>query len=237
MKQIIWMVMLMTGSTVVYGQRTEFSGQAGSGLFSFRGPGAVSETRIYGNDTPPLFVLGNPYGRRSGFSYSVAGQIQHITRSGFIYGVQAGYESLTSRVGITTITYAEIFPIIPQPTAGWATLRNQYVNVQPFVGKRFGNQHVSLDVTAGADLAGGLSSHEQSESQGTMGYHTTDMDRPHPSVDLRPRVNLTGYYRAFGLSLGYSHGLTKYTIDPYSDNRIYGRMWRVGVVYRLGGRA
>lgn len=234
MRQIIWMVMLMTGSTATYGQRTEFSVQAGSGLFSYGGPGTVSETTLLqANGGELLPVLINPYGRSSGLSYNLTGQINRIAKSRFTYGTLAGYESLASRVAALLLLYPiDYGPIIKRD--GYAILRNQYLNLYPFVGKRLGNERVSVDATAGLDLGFCLSSHERSELNGISGYYTaTSRNRPYPAVDVRPRLNLTGYYRAFGLSLGYAQGLTKYTNSPYSDNRIYSRMWRIGVVYRL----
>ncbi len=227
--------MLMTGSIAAYGQHTEFSVQAGSGLFSYRGPGAVRETTLLllGGGAP---VLTNPYSNNSGFSYSLAGQVNRITKSRFTFGIQAGYESLASRTTDILSIYGVDNALIVK-TAGYATLRNQCVNLHPFVGKRFGNERISLDLTAGTDLGFVLSSHERSELNGISGYYTaTDRDQRHPAIDIRPRLNLTGYYRAFGLSLGYSHGLTNYASSPFDNNKIYTRMWRVGVVYRLGGR-
>ncbi len=234
MKKKLWFIALFIGNSAVYGQRTEFSVQAGSGLFSFYGPNAVSETGIvYNGDV----YLTNPYGRNSGFSYSIAGQIQHTDKNKLIYGVQVGYEQLTSRVAITSM-YGD-FGFISL-VDGRAKLQNQYLNLNPFVGKRFGNAQFSLDATIGLDAAIGLSSRELGKvvdvkSPFLMG---TGRKLPFPDVDLRPRLNLTGYYRAFGLSLGYSHGLSNYAGKRYSTNaEIFSRLWRVGLAYRLGRRA
>ncbi len=208
--------------------------QAGSGLFAFRGPGATSETGFEISDVSSIpDVLENPYGRKSGLSYGLTGQVQRITKSRFIYGVQTGFESLASRVTITRISL-EGPPVIG---GGTATVRNQFINLYPYAGRRLGTQRISLDITAGVDLGIGLSTHERVQLAGiSHSFSINDPNRPMLTVDIRPRLNLTGYYRAFGLSLGYSHGLTNYSHEPFSSAVTRSHMWRVGVVYRIGKR-
>jgi hypothetical protein len=58
-----------------------------------------------------------------------------------------------------------------------------------------------------------------------------------PTVDVRPRVNLTGYYRSFGLNVGYSLGVLSYTPSSRSDaTQVYSQYWRAGLNYRFGRR-
>lgn len=228
MKRILCLIVLIAASSASYGQRTEFSIQAGSGLFSYRGPNSVSETGLNANG---YFFISNPYGRASGASYSLSGQIQSVTKRNLIYGIQVGYEQLTSRVAITKL----IGDFSTSPVNGRGSLQNQYVNLSPFLGKRLGNDRFGLDVTVGLDAAIGLGSRE---SWSLAAYNSpfqtsTESGRRMPNVDFRPRLNLTGYYRAFGLSAGYSHGLSNYMANRYSDTKVYAQFWRVGVVYRI----
>lgn len=233
MKRFFWTITLMVSCLTASGQQTEFAVQAGSGLFGFRSPGAASETTLHGNDVASLpYILGNSYGRSSGLSYSLAGQVQRVAQGRLVYGIQIGYESLESRIPITR--YIGGFSLVETPADGRATLRNQFINLHPFFGKRFGKQRLSLDATAGVDVGFILSEHEFSELRYNGSYYTTtDRDRPAPTVDVRPRLNLTGYYRAFGLSIGYAQGLTNYVSTMFTDRKAYTRMWRVGLVYRL----
>lgn len=220
------------GFGVAQGQHSEFSVQAGSGLFSFRGSGAVSQTGVAVGD--PKLV--NPYGRNSGFSYGVVGQWQQTSRSGLILGVQAGYESLTSRA---TILYVS-GDFTSNPTTGNVNLRNHYVNLYPFVGKRFGTIQASLDVTAGVDLAYGVASTGSIllDSDNRLGGHIGPVDYAMPTVDVRPRISLTGYYRSFGLNVGYSLGILSYTPSSRSDaTQVYSQYWRAGLNYRFGRRS
>lgn len=153
MKRILYIIVLIAASSASYGQRTEFSAQAGSGLFSYRGPNSVSETGLNANG---YFFISNPYGRASGASYSLSGQIQSVTKRNLIYGIQVGYEQLTSRVAITKL----IGDFSNSPANGRGSLQNQYVNLSPFVGKRLGDDRFWLDVSVGLDAAIGLRSRE-----------------------------------------------------------------------------
>lgn len=169
MQRILSVLFWVIGFSVAQGQHSEFSVQAGSGLFSFRGSGAVSQTGIAIGD--PKLV--NPYGRSSGLSYGLAGQWQHIDPTGLIAGVQVGYESLTSQSAILYVSG----DFTRNPASGTVHLRNQYINLQPFVGKRFGAGQANLDVTAGVDVAYGLA------SRGTISLTATDQ---YPSAILAP---------------------------------------------------
>ena len=234
MRNKLWLIALIIGNSAVYGQRTEISVQAGSGLFSFYGSNAVSETVLSVNGEP---FISNPYGRNSGFSYSIAGHVQYVDKNKLVYGIQVGYEQLTSQVAITS-TVGDWGP--PIAANGRAKLQNQYLNLNPFVGKRFGTAQISLDATIGLDAAIGLSSRESGKLVDVNSPYFMETGRklPFPDVDLRPRLSLTGYYRDFGLSIGYSYGLSNYAGKRYGTNaEIFSRFWRVGLAYRLGKRA
>ncbi|RTQ46506.1 hypothetical protein EJV47_21365 [Hymenobacter gummosus] len=120
--------------------------------------------------------------------------------------------------------------------SGRTHLINEFVNVHPFVGRRFGlGKALSVDVSAGADL--GLLLHSQEKGRATDEQGQTlssNLERPQPGLDVRPRLNLTTYYKRAGLSLGYSHGLTNYRRSWVGGvNEAYAQVWRLGVVYRL----
>lgn len=181
--------------------------------------------------------LYHPHGKASGFSYGLTGQWQHVGRKGLLAGFQLGYESLTSRLSVNELVGDFYFGDNTVDGQGW--LKNQYVLLQPFAGKRFGTAKASLDVTAGVDLAYGLSSRDSYSiwvaGEEKLGLNGTDHDMP--TVDVRPRISLTGYYRSFGLNVGYSFGLTNYTPNSRYDNTsVYSQYWRAGLSYRFGRR-
>ncbi len=105
------------------------------------------------SDTQLPDILGNPYGRSSGFSYGLTAQAQRITKSRFVYGIQAGFESVASQVVITPV-FGAFF--IDTSGNSRAILRDQLINLHPFLGKRFDTQRISLDATLGVDLVIGL---------------------------------------------------------------------------------
>jgi hypothetical protein len=170
-------------------------------------------------------------------SYGVALQQQRVTKGRLLLGLQAGYERLRSRVNLVLLYYpgADYLPSIGG-RSGRTHLINEFVNVHPFVGRRFGlGQMLTLDVTAGADLGLLLHSQEKGRATDDQGHAvTSDLERPQPGLDLRPRLNLTTYYKRTGLSLGYSHGLTNYRRNWVGGvNEACAQVWRLGVVYRL----
>ena len=226
------MVFLVSTGTV-YSQHTEFTVQIGSGLFAFRGPGAVNETYARSVADRHGYTT-NPFSRSSGLYYELTAGLRRVTNSRFIYGLQIGYEAQQSRIAVVGYKYGG--PIYDYPDIireGYALVRNRYATIQPFAGKRFGCGHVDVDATAGLDAGIGLSSREAVGIVSTAGSYTVNTARPIPAVDFRPRLSLTGYYHAFGLSLGYSHGLTNYTTGQYGNDGAYSRFWRAGVVYRF----
>ncbi|GAB4025207.1 hypothetical protein GCM10028773_50480 [Spirosoma koreense] len=214
-----------------YGQHTEFSVRVGTGLFSYRGNYAASETKLNLMDA----YVSNPYGRASRFSYGVNGQVQQLTKQGLIYGGQLGYERLSSRVAITALM-GDFGPI---PANGRAVLKTDFINVNPFIGRRFGSDDFCVDATVGLDAAIGLNSRVWGSLvlDQPLVRMETNSRWPMPDVDIRPRLNLTGYCRAFGLSIGYSHGLSNYAGTRFSDDaKIYSQFWRASLTYRLGKR-
>lgn len=239
MRQFLCTVALLAGSLATYGQRTEFSVQAGSGLFRFVGSGTGQQTSLDGSadaNAPSRAFL--PYGQRPAFSIGGTAQLQRVTAGSWLYGLQAGYESLASTIAVQG-GFLGFQPVLVQ---GKAVLRNQFINAHPFVGKRFGNAKRSVDVTAGIDAGIGLRSTQTGDAT------TSAVSRPAlqirevwavPAVDYRPRINIIGYYRSYGVSVGYSHGLTNYAKNlPLSGQfEAYSRFWRAGVTYRFSKQA
>ncbi|OON69665.1 hypothetical protein [Hymenobacter sp. CRA2] len=215
-------------------QTFETSVHLTGGGFNFRGNSAVRETvlisvRTADNDG----YTNNPYGARPGFSYGAALQLQRVTKSRLLLGLQAGYERLRSRVDLILIggpwddNLANI--------KGKTTLTNEFVNAHPFVGRRFGLGNVDLDLSAGADLGLLFYSREKGRATDENGrVYSVDQGRDQPALDARARLDLTAYYQRFGLALSYSHGLSNYRRDWVGGvNDAYAQVWRAGVVYRL----
>jgi hypothetical protein len=234
MKAIVLLPLGLLAAHVGYAQKTEFSGHLTSGFATFRGPSAESSSLII---LPRQAGSGpytnNAYGTRPGLSYGAALQVQHITPQHTVVGVQAGYEQLRSKVRIDNV-FDRNFATIR--TDGTTTLTNSCINVHPFIGHRFVAGKVDVDLTVGPEV-GLLRSHEQGSATTAQGVrYSTDLNREHPTADLRGRANLTAYYHRAGLSLGYSTGLTNYRAGYVGGtNELYSQVFRLGLSYRLYG--
>ncbi len=240
MKRLFTFLLAILFSASVFGQSTEFSIHLTSGFFSFRGKNAV-ESSFYNPDTVTMTgYTNNPYGRESSFSYGIALQIQKVTINHLIYGIQAGYESLSSKVKIDNFfsyynpNSMAAYPDYPPDGTGSATLTHDFFNIHPFVGCRMRIlEGIKTDITLGADIAFCLSSVEKATFNSSYGRFVTTVKRHKPEPDSRLRIDLNNYYKHFGLTLGYSYGLTNYEAGMIPGGTVYSQMFRLGLIYRL----
>lgn len=233
MKNLILTILLLTANLCI-GQKSQFSFQLSSGLFSFGGKSATSTSSYHSSDVPTTVPSStdNPYGNRSSFSYGVGVQFQQVTVSHFIYGLQLSYESLSSSVTVDRI-YGEIagpgFSVIADAKT---VLTNNFINLSPMFGRRikiFNN--IESDLLLGCDFGIGLSSKERL----IVGNDSANpLEREIPKMDFRPRIECISYYKNFGLSVGYSYGQTNYRANLIgSDLEVKARYLRFGLHYRL----
>jgi hypothetical protein len=216
-------------------QKTECSAQLVLGGMAYRGASAAATTSIEIPD-----VLGfepstlNAYGKGLGFSYGLAGQVQHLTKGGSLFGAQAGYEMLRSRVKIQYV-FSESSA---DPNAeGHTHLNHQFINTHVFFGHRFAVSGMDLDLTGGPEV--GFLQKVREKGQATYNNKQaeikTDVARyVSTKADVRARLNLTGYYHRVGLSLSYAHGLTNYRKGYLGGtNDLSTQVFRAGLVYRF----
>jgi hypothetical protein len=232
MKTIILLAFLLSGS-LCFGQQHQLSFQVSSGLFSFGGSSASETSFLNVSDvTTESGYTNNPYGKNSSFSYGVGIQYLKITPKNFMFGLQLSFESLSSKLTIEN-AYGEINWTVDE---GKTILTSNFINLFPSVGQRVKLfEGVDSDFLAGFDLGIGLSSTERyslTTSQGN-GMSGTN-EREAPGIDFRPRIEFVNYYKSFGLSIGYSHGLTNYQAGMDGSNReAKSRYLRFGLSYRL----
>jgi len=228
MKKILIIILSAVLTGTISGQTNEFSEQFSSGLFSFAGSSATK--------TSTLYLVGpstiNPYGRGSSFSYVLGLQFQRITISNFIFGLQTSYESLSSKV---KVDYAEYSPhsLGFQISEGKTILTYQFLTFHPFLGKRIKLINwLTSDLTLGTDLGVYLNSreHETGTMDNGIKYDYYYALPKNPNLDIRPRIEFTNYYKKFGLTIGYSLGLTNY---PGAGLGAYSRIIRFGISYRF----
>ncbi|RSK46874.1 hypothetical protein [Hymenobacter rigui] len=233
MKRIVLFTLFAGLATAAQAQQTEFSVQATSGYFGYRGESATNTSQLILSDVAQIpHYTNNPYGNRFTLSYGGAGQVQRVTAGGLLMGVQAGYEWLRSRVNID-----RLYGDIPSGDAasGHAILTNSSIQAHGFIGWRFRVRQMELDATLGPEV--GFRQHLREKAEATNGTsrYTTDTERyASGTPDVRARLNLTAYYHRFGVAVGYSHGLSNYRAGFVGGtNDLYSRMLRLGLVCRL----
>lgn len=228
-------------SVCAYAQKTEFTVNAYSGLFSFRGKGSVTTTRFSGYYYSPYnsYQIYNPHGKKSAFSYSIEGAISRNTKQNLLYGIAVAYEVLSSAVNIDSAVYYGDFAINEYDAAGSSKLRNTFLNINPFFGKRFIKNKFRFDISAGFDLAFCLRSHEKGQATTNPPYNeiiNTNRDITRPDFDFRPRLQFKASYNKIGILFGYSLGLTNYHFQkdyPSDNTKAYTRFFRLGVSYTI----
>ncbi|MCX6257187.1 MAG: outer membrane beta-barrel protein [Bacteroidia bacterium] len=215
-------------------QKIEYSVQVGSGLFSFGGKSSTRKSTISLSDIYNISnYTNNPYGKLSGFSYSITAQAQKLTRINNIIGLQLGYESLSSKVMINDIS-SDLMYLDESRVTGQTYLINHFINLFPYFGQRLIICSLKVDLTAGTDISFCTGSKEDGIAEYYSSQFKADLNRNYPTIDFRLRAGLTCYYKHTGLSAGYSYGLTNYSpilMGVYAEE--YSRLFRFGIIYRI----
>lgn len=222
-------IILLLSTQVSYGQKTEINFDAYTGLFSFYGKGATSNSYLY--SYPPNSFTLNPYGKKSGFSYSLEFQGQRITKRKYIYGLGISFEELASKVNLTGVGMQGFLYYVLQ-AKGKTKLENTFLTFNPFVGHRYSFHKVTFDILTGLDLAFCLKSKANGNATTIIKqYFTAENSLAKPSIDFRPRIQIKVGINKFGILAGYSLGLTYYQPEYYP--KVYSSFLRLGLSYRL----
>jgi hypothetical protein len=231
MKHILLAAFGLSITHVAWGQKTEYSVHLNSGGFAYRGRGAAASSIVLVPDTyPGNTYTNNPYGKKLGFSYGLVGQIQRVTPKRSVFGVQAGYEVLQSRVDVTEIWAFRL----QTPVSGHTTLTNKTINVHPFFGHRLAYKTIEFDLTAGPDIGFVLSAREEIDAVAGGEKFSMENTRADSYLELRARLNAAAYYKHIGLTAGYSRGLTNnYGGAIGIEGEVYSQFFRLGLAYRL----
>lgn len=233
MKRLSLFLLAFVLVTSAYGQSTEYSVHLNSGLFSFGGSSSVRSSFINVSDVSTVGnYTNNPYGSGMALSYGLAAQVQRVTSSHAIFGIQMGYELLKSSESITSVYEYSPTPI---PAHGQTTLNNRLIDIYPNVGHRFAIDGLGIDLTAGPEVGFDLSSWEKGKVTADNATITTYRKLEHPGLDFRLRSSLTVYYNNWGISAGYSYGLRNYAPAMIGAKRgqNYARLIRFGIVYKI----
>jgi len=210
-------------------QQLEVRANLNSGLFSYRGEGSESISRING-----MSYTNNPYGSRGGLSYGMSLDARKTTKGKFVFGADLGYEMLRSKV---KLDYSELELDVFFEYEGKTILNTSFVNLYPYLGSRLNFAGQALDIVGGLDIGYVLNSREKGEAKSkdqAQSKVETSRDRKNIKTDLRPRIQLSTDFDKIGLYVGYSLGLKNYRPLMTGINaNTYSRMLRFGLSYRL----
>ena len=207
------------------------------GLFSFSGASAVSVTSLIHNDPLELTYINDQYGSKSELCYGIVMNLERVTRGNFILGLEAGFESLQSKVAINHIYGDNGSDTYQYDATGKGYMGHEFLNSYPFIGYRLVANTISLDLTGGFDFGFALKIREKGNATAVNGIkYTVSVTRSKDTrFDLRPRIQLSAYYGRTGIYLGYSYGLINYQPDLLGsvNNEAFARLIRFGITYRI----
>lgn len=164
--------------TISYSQKTEIGMSFNSGLFSFGGQSAVRTSFINYNKQTKSGYTNDPYGSKGGLCYGFSGNIKRLTRKNFVYGIDIGFEQLRSKVSINQIIEFPDSTSNYYSSTGRTFLNCNFINLNPFIGYKFGSGKIKYEITGGFDMAYGLSTKEEGKAISTNGIeYSTAVDQ------------------------------------------------------------
>jgi hypothetical protein len=234
MKKFLLLSIIFLFSSSAYSQITEFYLHFNSGLFSFGGESASKNTIINEKARANSVYINNPFGSRNALSYGLSAQIQRVTTTKFIFGLQSGFEVLRDKVNIIGVSERNNEGKIT-PASGNTFSNSGYINIYPNLGRRFILQNVNHDLTAGPEIGFPIYSREKGKATFLNGkIKKISYKRDKPPVDYRVRLSLTAHYKKWGISTGYSFGLRNYAGGYVGgSNFANARFIHFGISYEL----
>ena len=248
MKKLVLTLFSVLLTCLLYAQKIEVSVNANSGLFSYSGISTTNASYIIQAADSKNNYTNNPYGNKNGVSYGFDVQTQLITKSGFIFGLQTGYDVLRSKENLTGV-YPLPVPVFFLPLANYyfagpsiipgngdMYLQDQFINLNPYIGYRLNLKKIKLDILPGADIGININSHDKGKITLNDGsVYRTDYKRNNPPTDVRLKLGIAAAYNRFGITANYAYGLTNYEKDMIGDApyNAKSRLVRLGISYRI----
>ncbi|MFT3750311.1 MAG: hypothetical protein QM768_18485 [Agriterribacter sp.] len=239
MRKIFLMFAIIFGTISLYAQQTTFGISLNSGLFSFRGKSAEKTTAIIYYNAEKQGYTNNPYGSKTGLSYGFSLYIKRATKKSFLFGIDAGYETLRSKISVDQVFYNSSIMSAAAGTginaSGRTYLNNTFLNFYPYAGYRLSFNRIKLDLTGGFDIGYCLSAKEEGTATDIDGKkYEASLDRKTIKTDIRTRIQITAHYKMIGIYAGYSAGLVNYK-PGYTGgvNEAYSGMLRFGTTFTI----
>ena len=251
MKKIALTLSLLFILTNLFAQKIELSVQASPGLFHYSGKSTTATSFILQGPNDQSSYTNNPYGSKNGFSYGGSLQAQLVSKGGFIIGLQAGYDVLRSKVAINSVypNYIElasansfITDVAPFPAKGASYLKNQLINVSPYIGYRITGKKISVDLMPGIDIGFSTSAYDKGSATTTTGTPTTyktNREITNVPTDVRIKFGAALNYSRYSLVASYAHGITNYESRMIGDGapvpsyEANSELFKLGIGYRI----
>ncbi|HEV7349311.1 hypothetical protein [Telluribacter sp.] len=235
MKNLLLVLLLHLPLAVCYGQKTEISIQASSGLSFYGGQSATSTPTVFINDVgPPFYQVSSPYSNKSDLPYGFAVQVQRVSSKNLLFGLRLGYDTFS------TISHFDSYGAMGGRSSvenGTIQLQNNLIYANPYLGYRLGINTIHLDVVAGIN-AGSIRKSTYSVSfdgQPAAFDEKVDNYLLTTKMDFGPTIGLATEYRRVGIQVSYCHGIVNYmrNLDYLPKAQAYSRYLRLGVSYRI----
>jgi hypothetical protein len=237
MKRYITFLLLQFFTIYSYGQKPEFNFNIYSGLFSYIGKGSTSTSTInYGINILTPYTT-NVYGNKLSIPIGFEVQILKNIKSNLLYGIGFSYDLLKSRVNINKAQFNPEVVVSGQSylydADGHSNLKNTYMNINPFLGKRFLINKMFFDFLGGIDIGICLKSLEQGHATivSPKADINSSLNKSYPTIDFRPRIQLKAGYKRTGVLIGYSLGITNY--QNHMTSKAVTNFIRFGICYRI----
>jgi hypothetical protein len=239
-KIISIIIVLLYGASVATAQKVEFSLGTSAGLFNFTGKSAASSSSVTEDYNGMGNHINNPLSTKSTINYGFSGQVQKVSASRFIIGLQAGYEVLRSKMSIDTV-YRPVFSLFynintPNPysiaSKGQSILVENTISLNPYIGYRLSHGNYRLDPMPGIDIGFRLNSNVKGSATASdntvhpVNYNIKELNR-----DTRLKLALAAGCKHYALTASYAHGISNYSAGD--GGTAYSQLWRLGIAYRF----
>lgn len=228
---LIVICLFVSSSTLA--QRTlKLSVYTGSGISFFSGPGSTANADYYRNGLVfpnAVDTIGNHFGSKAAPCFIAGLQLDRAFSPAWTLSVSAQYEHNSSRLnGDSVITPGGSFK-----TNGTYTAYNDFISINPQLGRTFTFGKLGLMLHAGFDYSFRLSMGDQFDFTDAAGKKFSIAHgggRPEVN-DFRLTAGGMLSLNKWSLDLNYKHGLSNY--NKGDNGEVFSRMLHIKLLYRL----
>ncbi len=228
---LIILCLFISGSTLAQGS-LKLSVFTGSGFSFFSGPGSTGKSDYYRNGlTFPNAVdsAGNHFGNKATPCFIAGLQLDRALSPAWTLSLSAQYEHNGSRL----ISDSVITPGGNYKTSGIYTAHNDFISINPQLGRRFTAGKLGFMLHGGFDYSFRLSMSDQFDFTDEAGKKfSIGHSGGRPEInDFRLTAGVLISLNKWGLDLDYKHGLSNYNSGETGD--VFSRILHIKLLYRL----